>query len=95
MAINSDKFDELRKRAEKLLKSSNVEPQNLSSQNILHLIQELHIYIYQIELELQNEELCRTQEQLEESRNKYFELYDIAPVGYFTLDKNCASARKL
>jgi len=40
----------------------------------------------QIELEMQNEELVRVQENLELSRNKYSELYDFAPVGYFTFD---------
>jgi len=40
----------------------------------------------QVELELQNEELLRTQEYLEISRNKFSELYDFAPVAYFTFD---------
>ena len=40
----------------------------------------------QIELELQNEELIRSQEELEISRNRFAELYDFAPVGYFTFD---------
>lgn len=40
----------------------------------------------QIELELQNEELRRVQNELELSRNKYAELYDFAPVAYFTFD---------
>ena len=40
----------------------------------------------QVELELQNEELLRAKEELELSRNKYAELYDFAPVAYFTFD---------
>jgi PAS domain S-box-containing protein len=48
---------------------------------LLHELQ-----VHQIELEMQNEELRRSREELELSRNKYAELYDFAPVGYFTLD---------
>ena len=40
----------------------------------------------QVELERQNEELIRVQGELELSRNTYSELYDFAPVGYFTFD---------
>jgi PAS domain S-box-containing protein len=40
----------------------------------------------QIEMEMQNEELLRVHEELELSRNKYAELYDFAPVGYFDFD---------
>jgi PAS domain S-box-containing protein len=40
----------------------------------------------QVELEMQNEELKLVQEELENSRNKFSELYDFAPVGYFTFD---------
>src|SRR5208337_2136491 len=42
---------------------------------------------HQIELEMQNDELRRTRQGLEASREKYFDLYDIAPVGYVTLNE--------
>jgi PAS domain-containing protein len=43
--------------------------------------------VHQIELEMQNDELRRAQQELEASRVKYFDLYDLAPVGYFTVSE--------
>ncbi len=38
-------------------------------------------------MDMQNEELREAQIKLEDSRSKYFELYNFAPLGYFTLDR--------
>ena len=80
----------LREQAEKLARDKSGRLlQNLdalspvAAQRVLHDLQ-----VHQIELELQNEELRQAQEALEVSRARYFDLYDLAPVGYFTLDGN-------
>ena len=44
------------------------------------------LLVHQVELEMQNEELRRLQASLEAERTRYFELFNLAPVGYVTLD---------
>jgi PAS domain S-box-containing protein len=56
----------------------------VQNEELLRTQQELETQ--QIELEMQNEELQQAREEVEASRNKYTELYDFAPVAYFTFD---------
>ena len=78
-------FKKLRVRAEKSL-HARVEDIDITPIGDIHeLINELHVH--QVELEMQNEELRKAQLELEESRNKYQDLFDFAPVGYFAIDE--------
>ncbi|MEI7501345.1 MAG: ATP-binding protein [Bacteroidota bacterium] len=83
---NKSSSDILRQKAEDLLKKkSSVIVSSLSEVEILKLLYELEIH--QIELELSNEELSQSRSAAQEAADKYIELYDFAPVGYFTLSK--------
>jgi diguanylate cyclase (GGDEF)-like protein/PAS domain S-box-containing protein len=72
----------LRDAAEKKLSRSSSRSPDMKEKDSEGLLHELQVH--QIELEMQNEELRRIQLALEESRDKYLDLYDFAPVGYFT-----------
>jgi PAS domain S-box-containing protein len=78
---------ELRRRAEERLgeKSGSALP-HVSEEEPQRLIHELQVH--QIELEMQNAELRQTREDLEVSLDRYTSLYDFAPVGYVSLDRN-------
>ena len=43
------------------------------------------LLVQQTELEMQNDELIRSEQALEAARSRYFDLYDRAPIGYFTV----------
>ncbi len=76
----------LRNRAEAELKDRSGGQGDISLEKTQRLLHELEVH--QIELEMQNKEMRRSQEELEISRTKYFDLFDLAPVGYLTLDEN-------
>ena len=71
---------QLRKEAEqRLLNRLPAEPTH-TPEELLHELQ-----VHQIELEMQNEAMRQAQVQLEESRDRYVDLYEFAPIGYLTL----------
>jgi len=76
----------LRSHAEEVLRQKAPPPEELaalSPEAARHTLHELRVH--QIELEMQNEELRRAQVELDAARAHYFDLYDLAPVGYVTL----------
>ncbi|MFP4449070.1 MAG: PAS domain-containing protein, partial [Bacteroidales bacterium] len=84
--MNNDKSTQLREKAKKILQQKGIQDSTLYNHNLESLIEELSIH--QIELEQQNEELRRTHNELEISRNKYSELFNDAPNGYFIIRKD-------
>ena len=76
----------LRETAEEKLGKSGVVSPELKDKTPEEIIHELQVH--QVELEMQNEELKRLQLESEASKTKYQDLYDFAPVGYFTLTRN-------
>ncbi len=74
---DSDRMLSLRRRAEAAAKALQAAiTAAMSPEESHHLLHELQVH--QIELEMQNEELRTVQAELEASRARYFELYDLA-----------------
>ncbi len=69
----------LRRRAEKLVTKSTAVLADIDTRRSVHELE-----VYRIELEMQNTELRRARDEAETLLDQYTELYDFAPVGYFT-----------
>jgi len=74
----------LRKQAEKRPRTTRRDVAAMPVKDVQQLVHELQIH--QIELEMQNDELRRTQMELEAARDRYMDLYEFSPVGHLTLD---------
>jgi len=84
------KAKKLNERAEKELlrrqKTNKTIPTPSSKIDIDLVIHDLQVH--QIELEMQNEELTKTQIELNKVKIRYFDLYNNAPVGYIVISEN-------
>ena len=82
----SDKSVEQRRLAEERSRLQSITTAvPLSEADARQLVHELQVH--QIELEMQNEELRRTQMELADAKASYVDLYDFAPVGYCTVSE--------
>ncbi|MBN1341900.1 MAG: PAS domain-containing protein [Phycisphaerae bacterium] len=85
---SSQEPDALRRDAEQALRKTRQDVATMPAEDVQKLVHELQVH--QIELEMQNQQLRATQQELETSRDAYADLYDFAPVGYVTLDADGA-----
>ena len=77
---------ELRRRAEERLREQHPEAgPDRTEADLQRLVHELQVH--QIELEMQNDELQQARNEIEVGLEKYSDLYEFAPVGYVTLDR--------
>ena len=83
--MKDSKYDLLWKQANELLRKETKDKSDKFN-DAMGVLQELNTY--RIELDMQNDELQKTQRELEESKNKYVQLYDFAPIAYLTINKD-------
>ena len=94
----------LRRQAEEIVSGQiAIATANLKAMSPAVVLKLLHeLKVHQVELEIQNDELRKSQVRLEEARERYFDRYDLAPVSYCTvsehgviLEANLAAAEML
>jgi len=85
--MDTRRFETLKKRAKEKLQENqqarNLDGTTLTREEINNAFHDLQVY--QVELEIQNEELINTQQQLMELSEQFRNLYNAAPIGYLTI----------
>lgn len=83
-SMTLSELQELRRRAVDRLRGRSEDTSSTAVGDITSLVDELQVH--QAELEVQNEELRRTQAELAEAHDRYRNLFEFAPVGYLVVD---------
>ncbi len=74
------KLDILKEKAKEMLSKRDIAPDRFSGKNQKELIESLQLY--QVELEIQNQELIRSREEVERNEDRFKNIFNHAPVGY-------------
>ncbi len=82
--FREERFAGLREKAEGMLDGLDGDARLAASMDVDGLLHEVRVA--QIELEMQNDELRRAYAELQNTMDRYSDLYDFAPVAYFTMD---------
>ena len=83
--MEDKKYDVLFKKADAFLKKQG-SAKGANPADVMGIIHE--VSTYRVELDMQNDELQKTQLEFAESRDKYLNLYNLAPIAYLTIDKD-------
>jgi len=81
----NEQAEAMRREAERRVAQKPEVLETMSLEEIQHVLHDLQVH--QIELEMQNENLRVAHAQLDDIRALYFDLYNLAPVGYITLNE--------
>ena len=84
--MNKRGLDKLRRKAEENLATNDQKIKGMGKVDLATMAHDLAVH--QAELEMQNEELLESRALVEETKERYQELFDFAPVGFFTLDEH-------
>ena len=84
----NNSFKTLRKKAEAHIKNEN--KKNAVVEKVDKKQDSFQLQVQAVELELQNDELRRVNEVLEQEKTKYSSLYDHSSIGYFTVNQAAA-----
>lgn len=84
--MRDDEFEKLRLKAEQYLGLNRNIQESLDNHEMKRIIHDLEVH--QVELIMQNDELIERRSELEKEKNKYYNLFEFAPIGYVKLNEN-------
>ncbi len=86
--LSADSIDLRHKAVAEAIRRHKAKSSDIAALSVNEVKQMLHeLEVHQIQLEMQNQDLRETHITLDETRERYFDLYNMSPVGYCTLNE--------